>query len=93
MATDKSDNTMTPKSDTPPSSDSISRSELNEILAERDRKHAEEMAEVRLHVPQAMVAANSGGPGSDNHQRSWSLAEQEVAARGDVLEHWEISNG
>lgn len=66
----------------------ISRAELEQILAERDRKHAEEMATVQAQVPQAMVAAHAGGPGSDNHQTSWSLAEQEAAARGESLDHW-----
>lgn len=67
---------------------SISYAELQEILAERDRKHAEEMAEVRAQVPVAMVPMHSGGPGVDNHQKSWSLVEQEAAARGEVLDHW-----
>jgi len=68
----------------------VSREELEHLLAERDRKHAEEVAEYKSRVPQLMVAANAGGPGSDNHQRSWSLAEQEVAARGEILDHWDI---
>lgn len=66
----------------------ISRKELEEILAERDKKHAEEMATVRARVPEAMVAAHAGGPGTDQHQKSWSLAEQEAARRGETLDHW-----
>jgi hypothetical protein len=68
----------------------ISRDELDRILAERDQKHAEEMATVKSRLPVAIVPANGGGPGNDNHQVSWSLAEQETAARGDVLDHWVI---
>lgn len=68
----------------------ISREELEAILAERDKKHAEELSAVRAKVPVAMVPANSGGPGIDQHQVSWSLVEQEAAARGDVLDHWNL---
>lgn len=68
----------------------VSRAELDAILADRDAKHAEAMAAVKSKLPVAMVAANSGGPGTDNHQASWSLAEQEAAAKGQVLDHWVI---
>lgn len=68
----------------------ITRAELEEILAERDRKHAEAMAVVKARVPSAMVAEHAGGPGVDQHQQSWSLAEQEAARRGEVLEHWSL---
>lgn len=68
----------------------ISREELDRILEERDRKHAEEIAVVRAKLPVAQVPANSGGPGIDNHQVSWNLAEQESAARGEILDHWVI---
>jgi len=68
----------------------VSREELDHLLAERDRKHAADVEQYKSRVPQLMVAANAGGPGSDNHQRSWSLAEQEVAARGEILDHWDI---
>jgi hypothetical protein len=67
----------------------ISRAELEKILAERDQAHRQELAAVRATVPAAMVPMHGGGPGVDKHQRSWSLAEQEIAARGDVLDHWE----
>lgn len=69
--------------------DSITRAELDRILAERDRKHAAELAEVRTKIPTAVIPQHGGGPGNDNHQVSWNLAEQEAAARGDVLDHWE----
>jgi hypothetical protein len=62
---------------------------IAEKLAERDRQHAEEMAAFKSSLPQAQVAANAGGPGNDRHQRSWSLVEQEHAARGETLDHWE----
>jgi hypothetical protein len=39
-----------------------------------------------------MVAANGGGPGSDNHQTSWSLVEQEAAGRGETLPTWVMKN-
>lgn len=67
----------------------ISLAQLEEVLAERDRKHAEQMESVRAQIPVAQVPANSGGPGNDHHQKSWSLAEQEAAQRGETLDHWE----
>lgn len=66
----------------------ISREELEQILAERDAKHAEAIAAVKSRLPVAMVPAHSGGPGIDNHQTSWNLAEQEAAARGESHDHW-----
>jgi hypothetical protein len=69
----------------------MSRDEVLALLEERDAKHAESMAYVRSQLPVAMVPANSGGPGVDQHQRSWSLAEQESAQRGEVLDHWVIN--
>lgn len=70
----------------------ISRADLDAYiqakLDERDAEHAAQLASVRALIPVAMVSAHAGGPGTDNHQRSWSLAEQEAAARGEVLEHW-----
>jgi hypothetical protein len=66
----------------------ISRADLEEILAERDRNHKAELAAARSAMPQAMVAAHAGGPGSDQHQVSWNLAEQEAAQRGEMLDHW-----
>jgi hypothetical protein len=66
----------------------ISLAELNEILDKRDKAHAEQLAVIAARLPVAQVAANAGGPGYDNHQPSWSLAEQEAAARGETLEHW-----
>jgi hypothetical protein len=86
------DDTENSTSDTTPSGDTITRAELEEILAARDRKHAEEIAAYRARVPVAMVPANAGGPGFDNHQASWSLAEQEAAQRGEILDHWIIRN-
>lgn len=68
----------------------ISRAELDQILAERDRKHEEELATVKARLPQLQVPAHGGGPGNDQHQNSWNLAEQEAAARGEVLDHWEL---
>lgn len=68
----------------------ISREELLEILAERDRQHAEEMAAVKARVPVAMVPMHGGGPGIDQHQPSWNLAEQEAARAGLVLDHWTV---
>jgi hypothetical protein len=61
---------------------------IQDALDKRDKEHAEELAEVRQMLPTAMVPAHSGGPGVDNHQASWSLAEQEAAARGETLDHW-----
>lgn len=68
----------------------ISREELDRILAERDKQHAEEMAAVKTRLPALMVAQHGGGPGTDNHQVSWNLAEQEAARRGEILDHWDI---
>lgn len=67
----------------------ISRSDLEQILQERDQRHAEEMEAVKARLPQLQVPAHSGGPGFDNHQKSWNLSEQEAAARGEHLDHWE----
>jgi hypothetical protein len=77
---------------TPPPSASgyISLEQLEEILAARDKQHAEQLAAVTSRLPTLMVAANAGGPGSDNHQVSWSLAEQEAASRGEVLPSWNM---
>jgi hypothetical protein len=79
--------------DDPPVSDApsagyISLPDLDVLLAERDAKHAAELAAMVARVPVAMVAANAGGPGVDQHQQSWSLAEQEAAQRGETLDHW-----
>jgi hypothetical protein len=62
---------------------------IADALAENDKKHAEELATVRAAFPQALVPANSGGPGIDNHRPSWNLAEQEAANRGEHLPHWD----
>ena len=61
---------------------------ISEKLAERDRDHAAEVAKLQAQVPQLVVSAHGGGPGNDNHLRSWSLADQEAARRGDDLDHW-----
>lgn len=68
----------------------VSREELERILAERDAKYQEDLAAAKARVPVAQVPAHSGGPGVDNHQVSWSLAEQEAALRGETLDHWVI---
>lgn len=68
----------------------ISREQLDEILAARDAKHAEEMAQARSRIPVAQVAMHGGGPGIDQHQVSWNLAEQEAARRGESLDHWTV---
>ena len=70
----------------------ISRAELEDILRERDQQHSERLARARAGIPQAMVPAHGGGPGIDQHQTSWSLAEQEVARRGETLDHWEVDD-
>lgn len=76
--------------ETPPAPEGyISRAELDAILAERDRQHAEQVEAVRAQLPRALVPAHGGGPGNDNHQKSWCLAEQELAQRGESLDHWE----
>jgi len=76
-----------------PESDTLTRDEVNRLIAEairqRDEEHEAQLAEVRQMLPTAMVPANGGGPGVDNHQVSWSLAEQEAAAAGETLDHWE----
>lgn len=76
-----------------PADDRLTRDEVNALIADalaaRDKEHADELAAVRATFPSAMVPANGGGPGVDNHQSSWSLAEQELAAAGETLDHWE----
>lgn len=74
----------------PPSGDYISRADLEAILAARDAQHAAEMEAVRNQLPTLVVPANGGGPGNDNHQASWSLAEQEAAQRGETLSTWKV---
>ncbi len=66
----------------------ISREELDRILEERDKAHAEAIAAVKSRMPVAVVAQHGGGPGNDQHQESWNLAEQEAARRGETLDHW-----
>lgn len=68
----------------------ITRDELERILADREAAHREELQAARAGFPSAQVPAHSGGPGADNHQRSWSLVEQEAALRGETLDHWDI---
>lgn len=72
-------------------------SELDKIIAERVSaalreqadEHAKNMAAALQQAnPGNLVPAHAGGPGHGRHQRSWSLAEQEAAARGEVLDHW-----
>lgn len=69
--------------------DMITRAELHEILEEREALHREQLQAARAGFPSAQVPAHSGGPGADNHQRSWNLAEQEASLRGETLEHWQ----
>lgn len=61
---------------------------IAERLAERDKQHEQETAKLRALTPQLVVSQHGGGPGNDNHRPSWSLAEQEAAARGEDFEHW-----
>lgn len=68
----------------------ISRAELEKILAERDKAHAETIAAIKSRMPVAVVAQHGGGPGNDHHQESWNLAEQEAARRGETLDHWVV---
>lgn len=70
----------------------MSRAEVEALLAERDAKNEARLAKARASVPQALVPDHGGGPGVDQHQASWSLAEQEVARRGEVLDHWETDD-
>jgi len=78
---------------TPDTTGYVSVADLDEIiarkLAERDAEYAAQLASVRALIPVAVVPAHGGGPGNDNHQKSWNLAEQEAAQRGEVLDHWE----
>lgn len=71
----------------------LTRDEVDRIIAERleerDKHHAEEVARLQAQVPQLVVPAHGGGPGNDNHQRSWNLAEQEAARAGEHLDHWD----
>lgn len=62
---------------------------VERALAKRDRQHAQETAKLRNQVPTLVVSAHGGGPGNDNHRPSWNLAEQEAAARGEHLDHWD----
>jgi hypothetical protein len=88
---DSNDETNTEDVTTDPAPEGyISLAQLEELLTARDKQHAEELAVVKARVPIAIVPANAGGPGNDQHQDSWSLAEQEVAAKGEVLDHWVI---
>jgi hypothetical protein len=62
---------------------------IDEALSKRDREHSEQLAATLAAAnPGNLVPAHGGGPGHNRHQRSWSLAEQEAAARGEELEHW-----
>lgn len=70
----------------------MSREEVEALLAERDAKAEARVARARASVPQAQVPEHGGGPGVDQHQRSWSLAEQEAARRGETLDHWEVDD-
>lgn len=70
----------------------VKESDLDAIIAkkmvDREQAHEKELTAARARAPQLVVPAHAGGPGNDNHRESWSLAEQEAAARGDDLEHW-----
>ncbi len=72
--------------------DTLTRDQVSELIAdalkERDAQHAAVLAQARAAFPAAPVPANGGGPGTDNHQASWSLAEQEAAGRGEWLDTW-----
>lgn len=72
-----------------PRGDYLTREEVEKLLAERDQRNAEALAQARAGFPQSQVPAHAGGPGVDRHQRSWSLAEQELSQRGETLDHWE----
>jgi hypothetical protein len=87
-AEQKSDKTP----DSPPDEKYMSRAEVEALLAEREEKANARVARARASVPQALVPAHGGGPGVDQHQRSWSQAEQEAAQRGEVLDHWEVDD-
>lgn len=70
----------------------MSRADVEALLIARDQKHAQEMAAMKSRLPVAQVAAHAGGPGYDNHQASWSKAEQELSQSGEVLDTWDIRN-
>lgn len=62
---------------------------IDEALNKRDKENADNMAAALAAAnPGNTVPAHSGGPGHGRHQRSWNLAEQEAAARGETLDHW-----
>lgn len=62
---------------------------IQNALRERDEQNAQALNEARAAYPSGLVPAHAGGPGVGHHQRSWSLAEQEAASRGETLDHWE----
>jgi hypothetical protein len=61
---------------------------ISEAIAKRDKEHEAELAKVRATVPVAIVPTHGGGPGTDNHRPSWSLAAQEAAHRGEDYPEW-----
>lgn len=78
------------QADEQPEEQYVSVSDLDRIiaekLAERDAEHAAQLAALRNQLPVAMVPMHGGGPGIDQHRRSWSKVEQEMSAAGTWTE-------
>lgn len=78
---DKTGTTSDPAADL----DAIIAAKVAEALATKEQQHAEQVAALRAMVPDHTIPQNGAGPGI-SIRRSWSLAEQEAAGRGE--DHW-----
>lgn len=65
--------------------DAIIAEKVAAALALREQQHADQVTALRAMIPDHTIPQNGAGPGIAI-RRSWSLAEQEAAARGE--DHW-----
>lgn len=72
-----------------PEGDTVyTKSDVDKMLADLKDELSKANQKIAARIPNALIVQNGGGPGNDNHQSSWSLAEQELAQAGETLEHW-----
>lgn len=78
-----------PETQQPPTGDTVyTKSDVDKMIADLKEELSAANAKIAARIPDALIVQNGGGPGNDNHQSSWSLAEQELAQAGKTLEHW-----
>lgn len=65
--------------------DAIIADKVAAALAQRDAQHQATVDAMRAMIPDHTIPQNAGGPGI-TIRKTWCLAEQEAAGRGE--DHW-----